>query len=321
MPSLKKLLVPTDFSENAASIYQFVRHTAEKYGSRVDFIHIMVQPAYARFTKGKKAKEEDEQLKKELIKDLEEKMEREIEEPNRGKVFVYEAEQPSNAIVKHAKKEGYDLIMIASRGHGKSVFTRGSVTEKLIRLSSTPVLSANKGYNPEIKTIVVPTDGSQLSMEALPLALALAIRNKAEVHLLGVHIFESVRVRALGGDQITKPEKERKETILTALKKFVDNAENQVHFTEEPSIETEALKMGVDDGKESAEVYLKLDQGFSAQEAISHYATRHAELVVMATHGRGALAQLFIGSTTEKVARHLRLPVITIKPSSVEKES
>jgi nucleotide-binding universal stress UspA family protein len=52
----------------------------------------------------------------------------------------------------------------------------------------------------------------------------------------------------------------------------------------------------------------------SAHYAITEYAEEHAHIVVMATHGRSGLSHLLLGSTAEKVARHLKLPVLTVKP-------
>lgn len=40
------------------------------------------------------------------------------------------------------------------------------------------------------------------------------------------------------------------------------------------------------------------------------------DLIVMATHGRSGISHLFLGSVTEKVIRHSKVPVITVKPSS-----
>ena len=46
------------------------------------------------------------------------------------------------------------------------------------------------------------------------------------------------------------------------------------------------------------------------------YAREHAiDLIVMGTHGRGAIAHVLLGSTTEKVVRKSPCPVLTIRTS------
>jgi len=45
-------------------------------------------------------------------------------------------------------------------------------------------------------------------------------------------------------------------------------------------------------------------------------ASRGTDLIVMSTAGRTGLSRLLIGSVAEKVVRHARVPVLTIRPRS-----
>jgi nucleotide-binding universal stress UspA family protein len=48
--------------------------------------------------------------------------------------------------------------------------------------------------------------------------------------------------------------------------------------------------------------------------AIVHYAKRESiDLIVMGTHGRGAMAHLLIGSVAENVVRKAPCPVLTVR--------
>ena len=48
-------------------------------------------------------------------------------------------------------------------------------------------------------------------------------------------------------------------------------------------------------------------------EAIVDYAQQHAiDVIVMGTHGRGALGHLFMGSVAERVVRTATCPVLTV---------
>lgn len=42
-------------------------------------------------------------------------------------------------------------------------------------------------------------------------------------------------------------------------------------------------------------------------------AARHADCIVMSTHGRSGLAQFILGSVAEKVVRHSPIPVLTLR--------
>ena len=59
-----------------------------------------------------------------------------------------------------------------------------------------------------------------------------------------------------------------------------------------------------------------IEKGVSAHIGIEEYAPSHADVVVMATHGHSGLAHFFLGSTTEKVAQSLDMPVLTVKPDT-----
>lgn len=320
MANIKKILVPTDFSENSLSVFKFVKTTAKNYGAKVDLIYILQEASplfeFTRDPLGNVFSEKKQytKIRENLITKLEKIMNDEVEEAYRGKVMVFNENSPSSAIAKHAEKEGYDLIMIASRGWGNSIFKRGSVTEKLIRHSSTPVLSVNKGYDPDIRKILVPTDGSRASFAALPLALTVAEKNKASIDLLNIYVYESFTARTIGGDPGRYTLQEMQEFVMKNLKEFVSNNPHRLQFVEEPTSSTDAFKLKNKEGHTTT-ITIQAQKAFSAQEAIIGYANDNAQLVIIATRGRNAVSNLFVGSTTEKVARHLKMPVITQRPT------
>ncbi|GLY49854.1 universal stress protein [Lentzea sp. NBRC 102530] len=57
-----------------------------------------------------------------------------------------------------------------------------------------------------------------------------------------------------------------------------------------------------------------------AGDAAEHLAeaSRHAELLVIGTHGRGALAQAVLGGVAAKCLRHAQCPVVVIPPHAVK---
>ena len=53
-------------------------------------------------------------------------------------------------------------------------------------------------------------------------------------------------------------------------------------------------------------------------EILAQARRRHADLVVMGTHGRSGFERLFLGSTAEKVLRKAECPVMTVPPRAPE---
>lgn len=317
MASFKNILVPTDFSENASNVFGYVRWLSEQYDSRVDLIHVIPKMTYLEISEEVmgnpfKMQEKYEELRVKLKNKLETEMEKHISKKNRGKVFVSGEVKVSRGIKEHSQETPYDLIVIGSRGKNGSIFKRGGVTQRLIRLSSTPVLSFNKEIAANIKTILMPTDGSRASFEALSVALDFAKRSNARIELFSVIEFDFDKVKLVGGDtslwEIAS--ESQKKDILNNLKGYIDQTEGY-SFKEEPTLD--GCIIHCSSGKK-IEIDIQIEHEVSVHHRIVKHADKYAELVVMTTHGRSGLAKLLIGSVAEKVVRHLDIPVLTIKP-------
>jgi len=76
----------------------------------------------------------------------------------------------------------------------------------------------------QMRTIVVPTDGSQASLEAVALACNIAKRNKGKVYV--VHVIEVKRSLPLDAD--LSPEAERGEEILSQAEKVAHDTDFEV---------------------------------------------------------------------------------------------
>lgn len=319
MSVIKKILVPTDFSDNAASAYKFAIDTAKNYGATIDFIHIIPKMAYFNlsprgFSKTFRNRQEYESFKNELLKELQKEMNKHIPEDCRGEVFVKREDRPAGGIVKHAQKEkDYDLIVVASRGRGNSSFTRGGVTERLIRVAKTPVLSVNKDYDPEIKTVLLPTDGSKTSLEALPFAYYIAAQNKAKITMLSISKFDVAQIQLEGTSAYGYTEEAIQKDVLNGLHDFVAKQSNELSFVDGDTFKDDKIRIEKKSGG-VVELNIVIQKGISAHAGIAKYAEENVQLVVMATHGRSSLANLLIGSNAEKVARYLKMPVLTVKP-------
>lgn len=76
----------------------------------------------------------------------------------------------------------------------------------------------------QMKTILVPTDGSRASMEALALACNIAKRNKGKIYV--VHVIEVRRSLPLDADM--SPEAEHGEEILSQAEKTAHDMDFEV---------------------------------------------------------------------------------------------
>ncbi len=317
MATIKKILVPTDFSKNASTVYSFVQRMAKNYDAQVDFIHVL---SLRRYALAEKSEENIETLRRLLDEKLVAELNTHIVPENRGKAVVVSQKRPAKAIADAGLEGEYDVIVTAARGRHESLFNKGSVAEKLIRLSAIPVLSVNKGFYPNINTILMPTDGSKISMEALPWAVLIAAQNNAVIEMIGVAKYDGMMLRAVDDSFSVHSAAEIKKRVFKRLKDFVGNSNNKLKFVGEPSYEDNVPVEIVNQLNRPVKLSLTVVKGSSAHSSIVERANDKAEAVIMATHGRGGMASLFLGSTTEKVIRNLRLPVMTVRPKSLTKK-
>ena len=134
MAMLKTILAPTDFSDLSANGVRYACQLARDMGAALIIFNVVALDESNAVNK-----REIEQHKKRLEEFVAEK----VADAGVGlKVRqMVDAGQPFAAIVDCAEKEGVDLIVMSS--HGRSGLSRmliGSVTDKILRGGSCPVL-------------------------------------------------------------------------------------------------------------------------------------------------------------------------------------
>ena len=140
-PPYRKILFATDLSEPSLAAWPHATRMAHEFGADLCAVVVIEEP-YAL------AGYENYSVLLEALRDVRPQVEKQLEEVTRNvpasvrvKHVVLESPSPAKAILDQAKKEGSDLIVVATHGRsGLSHFLLGSVAEKLLRLSPIPVL-------------------------------------------------------------------------------------------------------------------------------------------------------------------------------------
>jgi nucleotide-binding universal stress UspA family protein len=139
MATLKKLLAPTDFSELSAEGVRYACKLAKDVGAQVIVLNVVILDESNVVGKGEiKAHE------KRLCEFTSKLVGRRADDLKIREIVV--TGQAYAAIVDCAEKERADLIVMSS--HGRSGLSRmliGSVTDKLLRGASCPVLVVPAG--------------------------------------------------------------------------------------------------------------------------------------------------------------------------------
>ena len=143
----------------------------------------------------------------------------------------------------------------------------------------------------ELKRILVPLDFSSPSRRALRFARKWAARFGSEICLL--HVIEPTNTYGVLG---TEP-------ILMPLP--------SADYHEPARAELE--KVAHEEFSDSKKVSVHLRDGVAYDEIVTAARELGVDLVIIATHGRTGLSHTLLGSTAERVVRHARCPVLTLR--------
>ncbi len=290
---IKKILVPTDFSEFADRAIETAERLVKSAGAEIHLLHVLHLPVQAvspemavvpvgfwqdlRAFAQKKLDASRAAIEKQGLRCTAEIIE----------------DVPGFAIAAAAKRTNADLIVMGSRGlTGLRHVLLGSVAERTVRTAPCPVLTVKhetKG-GLELRKILVPMDFSPASDRALALAKELA-KGAGPAHLILVHAYY----------------------VPIELEQFLIQQGNPVleRLSETVTKDLEKILTGLQDAGISSEYVA--NRGAPERLIVELAKQKHADLIVMGTHGRRGLTHMLLGSVAERVVRTAECAVLTVQ--------
>lgn len=200
---------------------------------------------------------------------------------------------PSDSILEYSAEHDVDLLAMGTHGRaGLDRYVSGSVTERVLRQSTVPVLTTRAtevSESPiEYDEILLPVDASGATTTTIDEILEIARETSARVHI--VHV-TSVGAHA---EDLTIP----------APADLVDAAENR----------GKAATAEIAEQFQAADIDTSqtVRKGTPAEELLAYADEEAIDLIAMATAGRRGLDRLMVGSTTEGVIRTADVPVLAV---------
>jgi nucleotide-binding universal stress UspA family protein len=144
----------------------------------------------------------------------------------------------------------------------------------------------------DLHRILVPTDFSKHSENALSYAAAFAEKFSAELYLL--HVVQNLALFIPDAITVAPPIAPPVEQFLTAARAALDRV------VQERNLKQLTIRPEVREGTPFYEIIR-----FAQENDI--------DLIVMGTHGHSGLAHVLLGSTAEKVVRKAPCPVLTVR--------
>jgi nucleotide-binding universal stress UspA family protein len=207
-----------------------------------------------------------------------------------------------DALHAYAKRNKVDLIVMSSHGRGGIArLTLGSVTDSLIRRTTIPVLVVkphpsyvSSQVSRAFKHIVVALDGSSVAEQILPGVVAMSTVEESELTLLRVVVPRTSSQKAVANE------------CTPWWDKDVAAAEAYLFRT------AEKLRSG------GFRTRTDVVMGENIAQSIADYAAReNADLVAIATHGRGGLSRALAGSVADAVIRTSNTSLFALRPVGV----
>jgi len=144
-----------------------------------------------------------------------------------------------------------------------------------------------------LKKILVATDFSEPSDAALAYGRELARTFDASLTVL--HIVDNILTRAYGTDGVVLADPELQREIETSAQRQVD------------------ASLFDEDRQALGAVGLVITSNSPSAAIVTYARDASIDLIVMGTHGRGAIAQILMGSVAERVVRIAPCPVLTVR--------
>jgi nucleotide-binding universal stress UspA family protein len=302
----RKILVATDFSDEAAVALRQALRVARRTGAELVLLHVSAplpeEPAHV-------LRAQPPALQTALalqIADVRKRLD-ELVESTRGAGLtvtkLFTEGHPDTMIPSVAAEIGADLVVVGT--HGRTGFRRlllGSVAERVVRLSETAVMVAR--FVPDappangFRRVLVPTDFSPPADEALATAIALAAP-EGVVELF--HVLQSpVMFTPQDWTGATLIEVERWRVVAR----------------EDAMSRSQALLQTL--GRSGVRLTGALAEGAPTMEIQRRLEAGSYDLVVMGTHGRRGIRRGLVGSVAEATVRHAPCSVVTLRAQAPE---
>ncbi|MEL1239578.1 universal stress protein [Flavobacterium flavipallidum] len=273
---MKRILVPTDFSSRAENALKVAAQITRKNDSEIHLLHMLEIPSQMNdaITGAtpipeimlfiQKAKEVMQQTKeKNFLKDI-------------TIVDAIKIEKATQGILSYTNDNEIDMIIMGSNGaSGLTEFIIGSNTEKVVRLSSVPVMVIKEEITQfEPKNIVFASDFSEEIKKPFQKILNFTNQFQAKLNMVTICSPNSFKTTSLAN-------------------KLMNN------FIQEFNLQNF-----------STNIYNET----TIEKGITNFANEiKADLICLCTHGRTGLSHFFSGSISEDLANHGNKPLIIFK--------
>lgn len=274
---MKKILIPTDFSDCANAASEYAIQFAQMEQAEINFLHLFSTPI--DWVKLPKEKEKLYPETRQAIAHAKTELSNWVKKAERNGIKAQQSlafNTGKEEILRHFKDHSHDFLIMGSNGaKGWQEKLIGSNAQQIIRNASVPVLIIKHPVFEPIKNILFVSDFTDVSKDSFHTLTHFADLVEAHIDLLFVNT----------PNQFT-------ETLETSQN--MDSV--MTHCNREKSCTKNIINAkSVEDGMKD------------------FVGGKPMDLIAICTHGKSGLQQLFSPSIAERIANHTQLPFLSIK--------
>ncbi|NBL63779.1 universal stress protein [Flavobacterium sp. NST-5] len=273
---MKRILVPTDFSEHAENALRVAAQIAKKHDGEIILLHMLELPGQSSdaighgsdipelmFFKNKAIERVESMMDFPFLEGIE------VSE-------VIQFEKAFDGIINISRKNNVDLIVMGS--HGASGFQEvfiGSNTEKVVRSSEIPVLVIKRDEGEfDVSKFVFASDFSDEIKNSFSKVVKFAQNFDAHLNLVMINTPNSFKSTDVA------------QKIMNDFISGFNLNNYSLHIYNDTNVEKGVLNFAK---------------------------SINADLIGISTHGRNGLAHFFNGSISEDLVNHAQRPVVTFR--------
>lgn len=285
--TFKTVLAGLDLGRSSQPVADFARTFSERLGARLVFLHAEDEaPLGADWVE---LMYEAERFRREAAHRL-------MGEHGAKATFVWRKGTPAAALQEEAAERSAELIVVGTGAYGDEA-ALGTIAQRMLRSITLPLclVPTHKGAHVAAHggPIVAPVDLASEDLASLRFVRDLAAHAKVPVVL--AHVVKPPKFAAyLGAEGASR--------VPWLLRQMLDDAST--------GLRTLAREAGFDE-----HTMLRVLESDDPAQAIATLGRAvHADLIALPAHAKSALARLFVGSTTEALARNADRPVLVFPP-------
>lgn len=273
---MKKILIPTDFSDCANAASEYAIQLAQIAQAEINFLHLFSTPIdWVRLPK------EKEKLYPEIrhaIAGAKTELSNWVKKTEKNGIKAQQSltfNTGKEEILRYFKDHSHDFLIMGSNGaKGWQEKLIGSNAQQIIRNASVPVLIIKQPVFEPIKNILFVSDFTDVSRDSFHTLTDFADLIKAHIDLLFI------------------------------------NTPNQFRETTETSRNMDGVMTHCNREKSCTKNIINAK---SIEDGIKDFmAEKPMDLIGICTHGKSGLQQIFSPSIAESIANHTQLPFLSI---------